>query len=361
MTNNKANFDTKVLVTGASGFIAIHCVQQLLDQGYKVRGTVRSLSNENKVKPLKLLRHSENLELVETNLLEDDGWDKAVEGCTYVLHIASPFPIVSDESTIRTAVDGTLRVLKAAAKEPTVKKVVLTSSCVAISDGHSDMTQVFDEKTWTNVESPLATNYAKSKTLAERAAWDYVKNDEVKYKLTAINPSLVVGPLLHYDEGSSVQILRKFMNHEMPALPPFSLGLVDVRDVAAAHLKAMCEPKSNGERIMVTALPAFYFKDIAETLKKEFGPQGYSIPTIQVPYPLLWLYSFFSSETREILCRCGPRLQYDNSKSKQLLGIKYIEPSESLIAMAYSLIERGIVPKKRGYKGPPAPSSPKQS
>ena len=165
---------TRVLVTGASGYLATHCVQQLLNNGYIVRGTVRNLNNEKKVRPLRSLSHAlERLELVEADLDNSDSWIAAVKNCDYVLHTASPFPIVADEGVVKTAVNGTLRVLKACAKEFSVKKVVLTSSCAAINEGHDDENRIFDERDWTIENSPKVLQYPRSKTAAERSAWDF--------------------------------------------------------------------------------------------------------------------------------------------------------------------------------------------
>ncbi|KHN74926.1 Dihydroflavonol-4-reductase [Toxocara canis] len=316
MATNSSN--ARVLVTGASGFLGIHCVQQLLREGYTVRGTVRDVKNQVKIEPLRELEGGDKVELVEADLEDDKGWTDAVKGCTYVLHVASPFPIVADESIIKTAVDGTLRVLRAAAQELSVKKVVLTSSCAAINEGHDDPERIFNEDDWTNVNSKLVPNYSKSKTLAEKAAWDFVR--------------------------------------DTPAVPYVEIGMVDVRDVVFAHIKSLRESRSDGERILVTAQPSISFMEIANVLRKEFGPQGYYLPRFQVPYAVLWLYSFFDREARELLVRVGHQVHFDTTKAETLLGMKFMDPKQSLIEMAYDVIERGMAPKRRGYHGRP-PSS----
>ncbi|MCP9265118.1 Dihydroflavonol-4-reductase [Dirofilaria immitis] len=324
------NRNIKVLVTGASGFIGIHCVQQLLKENYIVRGTVRNLNNHLKIAPLKELEGAtERLELVEADLESDQGWSQITTDCTYVLHVASPFPIVTDESVISTAVNGTLRVLRAVAKS-SIKKVVLTSSSCAIND--------------------------------------------VKFKLTVINPTLVVGPLLHNVQGTSVDVIRRFLNNEVPAVPTIQFGLVDVRDVAQAHIRAMRESRSDGLRILISYQPSFWFMDIANVLRDEFSPQvkyklfttdsyhsvlpGYTIPRFTVPYPVVWLYSLFSRETKEqVLTRYGNEMHLDNSRAKEILGMEFIDPKESIIAMAYDIIERGMAPKRQNYKGPSTKTS----
>ncbi|KAK6113343.1 NAD dependent epimerase/dehydratase family protein [Brugia pahangi] len=355
----ETNQNIRVLVTGASGFIGIHCVHQLLKENYTVRGTVRDLNNHFKIDPLKQLEGAaERLELVEADLENDQGWSQATADCTYVLHIASPFPIVTDESVISTAVDGTLRVLRAAALNSSVKKVVVTSSCAAINEGHADMTRTFNENDWSNIDSTNVNNYVKSKTLAEKAAWDFVHKEDIKFKLTVINPALVVGPLLHNVQGTSISIIRRFLNNEIPAVPAVQFGLVDVRDIAQAHIRAMRESRSDGLRILLSYQPSFWFLDIANVLRDEFSSQGYSIPRITVPYPIAWLYSLFSKETKQqILSRFGNEVHFDNSLAKDILGIEFIDPKESIIAMAYDIIERNMAPKQKNYKGPPAKTS----
>ncbi|KAE9552581.1 hypothetical protein FO519_004198 [Halicephalobus sp. NKZ332] len=346
---------TRVLVTGSSGYLATHCVQQLLLVGYHVRGTVRSLKNESKVGPLRDLEFAkERLELVEADLEDPNCWPSAVKGCDYVLHTASPFPIVADDSIVKTAVDGTLAVLKACAKEKTVKKVVLTSSCAAVNEGHEEEDRVFNEEDWTVEDSPKVLPYPKSKTAAERAAWEFVKSipkQDNKFALTCINPTLIVGPLLMNTQGTSITIIRRFMNNEMPAVPALNLGLVDVRDVAKAHILAMTNPKADGERFLVTYQPSYWFLDIAKALGKEFRSQGYWLPRFQVPYFVLRVYSIFDDQAKSILERVNREVKFDSSKAQKILGLEFRNPDSSLVEMAYSMIERGILPKKCGYKG----------
>ncbi|CAG9535723.1 unnamed protein product [Cercopithifilaria johnstoni] len=354
----ETNRNIKVLVTGASGYIAIHCVHQLLKENYTVRGTVRDLNNDLKIEPLRKLEGAdERLELVEADLESDQGWEQATTDCTYVLHVASPFPTVTDESVISTAVDGTLRVLRAVSKS-SVKKVVLTSSTAAINEGHTDMMRTFTENDWSNIDTGNVNDYVKSKTLAEKAAWDFVHKEGVKFKLTVINPSLVVGPLLHNVQGTSISIIRRFLNSEIPVVPAVQFGLVDVRDVAQAHVRAMREPRSDGLRILLSYQPSFWFIDIANVLHDEFSSQGYIISRIRVPYPIAWLYSLFSKEAKQqILNRFGYEVHFDNSLAKKILGIEFIDPKESIITMAYDIIERNMAPKRRNYRGPPAKTS----
>ncbi|CAJ0938408.1 unnamed protein product, partial [Mesorhabditis belari] len=248
-----------VLVTGASGYVALHCVKQLLEAGYSVRGTVRSKKNEQKIRPLLVLPNAAlRLELVEADLLKPDGWDSIVDGCTYVLHVASPWPIVADETTVLTAVKGTQCVLQAAARTRSVKKVVLTSSCSAINDGHRNDERIFDETCWANLESPKVEYYARSKTLAERSAWEFWEklDKDTRFQLTVLNPTFITGPVLSDVENGSCTIIGRIMHLKtFLACPKACLGLVDVRDVAKAHILAMTNSATDGERILFTPSP----------------------------------------------------------------------------------------------------------
>ncbi|VDL65433.1 unnamed protein product [Nippostrongylus brasiliensis] len=223
-----------------------------------------------------------------------------------------------------------------------------------LREGHAQ-DRVFDENSWTDVNSSSVDYYAKSKTLAEKAAWDFLDSikDGNKFKLTCLNPTLVLGPLLIDEEGASISLMRRFLNAQMQAVPELNLACVDVRDVAKAHVEAMRRPESDGQRILITSQPSFWFRDIARILRKEFGPQGFRVPRHQVSYPVLWLYSFFDQEAAACLHRVGHTIRFDNSKAKQLLGIEFRDPAESMVEMGYSLIERGIVKKRPGYTGVP--------
>uniref|UniRef100_A0A0K0DQE8 Epimerase domain-containing protein n=1 Tax=Angiostrongylus cantonensis TaxID=6313 RepID=A0A0K0DQE8_ANGCA len=201
-----------VLVTGASGYVALHCVQQLLAAGFTVRGTVRDKSNRKKDWP------SPSTILI-----------RAMDGCSFVLHVASPWPIVADESTVQTAVEGTMNVLRTAATTSSVKKVVITSSCVAVNDGHRSDSKVFDERWWTNLDNPRVENYARSKTMSELAAWKYwnTLDHNNRFALTVLNPTFIVGPLLSNVRHGSAIIVGRFMDYRTYlATPKVSVGIV---------------------------------------------------------------------------------------------------------------------------------------
>jgi len=331
---------TKVLVTGAGGYLGSHCVEQLLKGGYTVRGTMRGdPANEAKGKTLRAFDQADGegkLELVRADLENEHDWPRLMEGCAYVLHTASPFPLQADESIIKPAVEGTLNVLKAASQCESVKKVVLTSSCAAVAFGQTPG-RVFTEDDWSNLESPNITHYIRSKTLAEKAAWDYVKTLPADHhlKLTVINPCFIVGPVLTNEQGTSVTFFSELLNglreEELKFKRPVpQFAMVDVRDVAKAHLLAMTNEKSDGHRIiMYTA--GLWRCEIAKLIEKEFGPKGYEIPTAQGTIPP-------NAKSLE--------LAYDNSKARNLLGMDQIPIEKSIIDMCYSMIEKGIVKKK---------------
>ncbi|WKY16150.1 hypothetical protein Q1695_001104 [Nippostrongylus brasiliensis] len=337
-----------VLVTGATGYVALHCVQQLLHSGYHVRGTVRSKTNEKKVGPLRRLAGESNrLELVEADLTVADDWPRAIEGCTYILHVASPWPIVADASTIRTAVDGTMNVLTAAARIPSVRKIVLTSSCSAINDGHRNDSRVFDETCWTDINSPIVDDYAKSKTLAEKAAWDFwnTLDRNTRFSLTVLNPTFIIGPVLSDSENGSCTVIGRIMDFRTYlASPKVSLGVVDVRDVARAHVEALKRPETDGERILISAR-SVWFKEMMDWLRKEFKHMGYNISRIEAPNWLVKMYAALNvdKQVQAVMHRIGPELRFNNSKSHEIMGMDYIEPRISLSEMVHSMIDYGMI------------------
>lgn len=354
MVSCESKANEVVLVTGATGYVALHCVQQLLTAGYTVRGTVRDKSNKRKVEPLRRLAFpSERLELVEADLTTPEDWPRAVQGCTFILHVASPWPIVADESTIRTAVEGTMNVLKAAASTPSVRKIVLTSSCSAINDGYPNDSQVFDETCWTDLENPLVENYARSKTLAEKAAWDFWNSLDhgTRFSLTVLNPTFIIGPVLSDCENGSCTVVGRMMDFRTYlASPKVSLGVVDVRDVARAHVEALRTSASDGERILISA-QSIWFKDMMNWLRKEFKNFGYKITPVEAPNWVLKLYAALKidDQVQAVIHRIGPELRFDNSKSKKILGLEYLEPRVSLLQMMHSMIAHGMVRTTPAY------------
>jgi dihydroflavonol-4-reductase len=332
-----------VLVTGGTGFIGLHCLQQLLDKGYKVRTTIRSESRKQEVLEA-MKKHSsncENLEFYIADLLKDDGWQEAVEGSKYVLHVASPFFLGEPENEdifIKPAVEGTLRVLKAC-EDADVQKVVLTSSFAAVGYGHSREKEVYTEEDWSSVDGEISA-YAKSKTLAEKAAWEFVENIEEskKFDLTVINPVAVTGPMLTSDIGSSNDFLLKLISGSMPACPKIHMGYIDVRDVAKAHIFSMTEEKTNGERIIVSENEMF-FAEVGKTLNEAGFKKS---PTKEMPNFLVKIMSLFVGELKGLLSALNRKGDIDKTKAKSFFNWDYISTEQSVTETAQQLQDMGL-------------------
>ena len=332
-----------VLVTGGTGFIGLHCLQQLLDKGYKVRTTIRSESRKQEVMEA-MKKHSsncENLEFFIADLLSDDGWSEAVTGSKYVLHVASPFFLGEPENEdvfIKPAVEGTLRVLKACA-DSDVQKVVLTSSFAAVGYGHPREKEVYTEEDWSSVDGEISP-YAKSKTLAEKAAWEFVENleESKKFELTVINPVAVTGPMLTSDIGSSNDFLLKLISGSMPACPKIHMGYIDVRDVAKAHIFSMTEEKTNGERIIVSENEMF-FAEVGKTLNEAGFKKS---PTKEMPNFLVKIMSLFVGELKTLLSALNRKGDIDKTKAKSFFNWDYISTEQSVTETAQQLQDMGL-------------------
>jgi len=351
-----------VLVSGASGYIATHTIQQLLVSGnYRVRGTVRSLKKEEKVKPLQELVPDAKypLELCEADLQDKDSWIPAVKGCKYVLHIASPFPGAiprNPDEVIRPAVDGTLNVLSACAESGTVKRVVLTSSVAAISCGlfghPGRQNHTYSEEDWSPPEA--CAPYERSKTLAEKAAWDFVKEltAEKKFDLAVINPGLVIGPILTEFSGTSVGLLKSILTGEIPGCLDVNPPIVDVRDVAQAHIIAMEKSECRGKRYILVSESDVPLRTIYQVVNKEFGPQGYKANMMKIPKFVAWIVAKFNGGMEMLYPSIGKHMTYINDKLINELGIQPRETEQAIIDTGYSLIEFGLVKKTAKYHGP---------
>jgi len=341
---------TTVLLTGASGYIGKHITLQLLNQGYKVRASVRSLSKsaevKNAVKP-HLLDSSDldsRLTFVELDLDKDSGWDAALTGIDVLMHTASPFPIASpkdENDLIRPAVDGTLRALKAA-KSAGVNRVILTSSNAAVYGcdlpaGKSE----YDETMWTDVNHPIGrVAYTKSKTLAEKAAWDFVSSQAPQIELTTINPVLVLGAPLDNNFGSSISVVERIMKGKDPMLPDLRFSIVDVRDVAQMHVQAIKNDATKGERILA-ASETYSFVGIAKYIKSIY-PKS-KIKTGKAPSALIKLLSLFDGEIKAVLPLLGKPMITSNKKAQKLLGIKFIPVEVTLKESAAYLVKNGFI------------------
>ncbi|KCZ61304.1 SDR family oxidoreductase [Hyphomonas chukchiensis] len=338
----------KVLVTGATGFIAGHVILQLLEAGHEVRGTARSASSAPKLNAAlsKYAGKPVNIELYAANLENDAGWADAVAGMDYVQHVASPFPagVPKDpDDLIRPAKEGAMRVLKAA-KGAGVKRVVMTSSMAAIAYGWGDARPaVLTEEHWSNPDNLKDnTAYTRSKTIAERAAWDYVNGEGKGLELAVINPAAVLGPVMSADLSASLELLTMPMSGKIPAVPRIGFGIVDVRDVASAQVAAMTLPEAAGERFLLSQ-PFMWFSEVADVLREAFPDYKKKIPNGTMPDFVLKLVSIFNPTLKQILPELGRQRQISNEKARTVLGWKPHTAKEAIIAGGQSLIDNGIV------------------
>lgn len=332
--------DQLVLVTGGSGFIGAHCIKRLLDDGYRVRTTVRSLSREAEVRQMV---GDGPLEVVTADLTSDAGWPEAVAGCAYVLHVASPFPLgqpKDEDELIVPAREGALRVLRAA-REAGVQRVVLTSSFAAIGYGHGRVDTVYDETIWTDVDAPGVTAYAKSKTLAERAAWDFVADGGPE--LATVNPVAVLGPALGRDVSTSIELVKRLLDGSMPGVPKTAFGIVDVRDVADLHVRAMTAPDAAGERFLALGEDFRWIRELAEWLREELPERAKKIPRRELPNPLVRIAAVFDGSLRQLIPELGVRKRGTNEKAVATLGWAPRTDRESVVATAESLLALGVV------------------
>jgi nucleoside-diphosphate-sugar epimerase len=337
-----------VLVTGGSGFIATHCILHLLAAGHQVRTTVRNLSRENDVREMLKIGGAEpgdQLSFFATDLENDAGWADAVTGCNYVLHVASPFPakVPKDENElIVPAREGALRVLRAS-RDAGVKRVVLTSSFAAIGYGHPPRDKPFDETDWTDPDAADVLPYVKSKTLAERAAWDFIAKEGGNLELSVVNPVGVFGPVLGPDYATSIMLIQRLMDGGLPGCPKIIFGAVDVRDVADLHLRAMENPAAKGERFLAVAGDFVAMVDIARMLKKRLGPAAKKVPARELPNWLMRIVAKFEPAARQILPELDRKKNGTNEKAKRVLGWSPRSTEDSVVATAESLIRLGLL------------------
>ncbi len=336
-----------VLVTGASGFIAKHCIVKLLSEGYLVRGSVRTEGRENEVRnAVSTQKNTKNLSFVTLNLSADEGWEEAMRGCDFVMHVASPFPNAEpkhEDELIIPARDGALRALKYAAKAG-VKRVVLTSSMAAIAYGHDHGGDyIYDEKDWSNTDSDLGA-YLKSKTIAERAAWDFMDTDAAKgMELSVINPGAVLGPLLDARYSASGDLVGKLLKGEVPACPAIGFSCIDVRDVADAHFATMTKPVAAGRRYLCIGEYAWML-DISKILYAE----GYKTPLKKLPNFMVRILAIFDKTIGLIVPSLGQQTNCNNARLRTELGIEPRSIKEMTISMAKTMVDFGLVtPKMR--------------
>lgn len=336
-----------ILVTGASGFIAIHTIVQLLEQGYKVRGTVRSMAKEAEVRESvsKFVQKIHQLAIVKADVEQDVGWQEAMQDVEYVLHVASPFPLKEpkhEDELIIPAVQGTLRVLRFA-HDANVKRVVQVSSNAAVSAGHAGENRTFTEEDWSNIENKIGA-YSKSKTLAERAAWDFINGMENKNKMemVAINPPFVLGPVPNKNYNTSSELIRTYLLRQVPGTARIKIAVVDVRDVASAILLAMEVKEAAGNRFLVSS-GDLWTKEIADILHEAFAKRGYKIPTLLLPSFVVRLVALFDPKVAALVKSLDWDYKISNEKAKRILNWNPRSPKEAVLSMAESLIEQKIL------------------
>jgi nucleoside-diphosphate-sugar epimerase len=335
-----------VLVTGGTGFLGGWCAVELVRRGYEVRTTVRNLGRSDDVRASFAaagVEPGERLSFAAADLNSDDGWAEAVAGCDYVLHVASPFPPAQPkdpDELIVPARDGALRVLRASL-DADVQRVVMTSSVAAVRHGRPPSPDApYDESDWTDGEDARRTPYVRSKAIAERAAWELVRERGAESRLAVVNPGAIIGPVLSDDRSFSLQVIERLLNG-MPAMPRLGFVVVDVRDVADLHIRAMTAPAAGGERFL--AVDRFmWMADVGRILRERLGPAAAKVPTRIAPNLLIRAMAVFDPSVRSIVSDLGESPAYTAEKAKTTLGWQTRPAEDSIVETAQSLIERGL-------------------
>jgi dihydroflavonol-4-reductase len=329
-----------VLVTGGSGFLGSWCVVELLRRGHAVRTTVRDLAREEEVREAVGSRvpAGEKLSVHAADLTSDEGWRSAVEGCDYVLHVASPFPPVQPkdpDELIVPAREGTLRVLRAAL-DASVKRIVVTSSVAAIGGGARANGAPLTEANWTDLDHPGLSPYVRSKTIAERAAWDLVRERGAVDRLATVNPGAILGPMLSRDGSYSLEAIERLLKG-MPGVPRIGFSFVDARDVADLQVKAMLAPEAGGERFIAVA-QFLWMAEVAAILRRELGPDAAKVPSRKVPDLLVRAMAIFDPSVRSIVNQLGRKLAYSGAKAEETLGWSPRPVEETVVETARSML-----------------------
>ncbi|MGX1808130.1 NAD-dependent epimerase/dehydratase family protein [Nocardia sp. NPDC055321] len=333
-----------VLVTGATGFVAGHCITELLEHGYRVRATVRDLSETGRRAHLVDIanRLGGELDFAQADLTSDQGWEVAAKECDHILHVASPIPDGRKESEaemVEAAVEGTLRVLRAAAAATTVRRVVLTSSIVTINQGH-DTDRVFTEQDWS--DPARLTGYDKSKTLAEQAARRFAGQPGTGFDLVTLHPAMILGPLLHRQTNMSHEPAIRLLGRKVPGNLNVGWSTVDVRDLARAHRVALETPEASGERYILAG-DHFWMRDMAAALAAEFGPRGFKVPQRMLPDWLVRLAALADPGIKRVVPALGKPERLSSAKAEAELGISLRPKQQSLLDTAESLLAHGVV------------------
>lgn len=348
MTSSSTDSADTVLVTGGSGFLAGRVIAQALTEGYRVRTTVRSLDREPQVRrDLQAMgvTAGDALTFVEADLTRDDGWTDAVAGCRYVLHVASPFPggvPEHEDELIAPAREGTLRVLRAA-RDARVRRVVVTSSFAAIGYGHSDTDRAFTEEDWTDTTAPIAP-YIKSKAVAERAAWEFVEREGDGLELAVVNPTGIFGPVVGADYSSSIGMISQLFTGAMTGTPRLYFAVVDVRDAADLHLRAMTDPKAAGERFIAAAGDAVSLHEIALAIRDRLGDAAHAVPATELPDDVVRAAARNTPALQGVLPNLGVIRHVSNEKARTVLNWQPRSAADTVAATAESLLGLGLLP-----------------
>lgn len=339
--------DQTVLVTGGSGFLGGWCVIKLLQDGYGVRTTVRDLAKEPEVRS-RFEPHvdaGDRLTVLAADLTKDDGWQEAVAGCDYVLHVASPFPPSQPkdpDELIVPAREGTLRVL-GAALDAGAKRVVVTSSVAALRTPAPLPEGPIDEESWTDLHNEDLTPYARSKTVAEMAAWELVRERAAEDRLAVVNPGAILGPVLADDLSYSLEVIERMLKG-MPGTPKLGFSFVDVRDVADLEILAMTDPKAGGQRF-IAADKYLWMGEVAEILRERLGDRAAKAPTRSVPNIVVRAMAVFDGGLKSIVGDLGKRVEVSSEKARTTLGWSPMPIEDSIADTAIALIEHGSVPE----------------
>jgi nucleoside-diphosphate-sugar epimerase len=332
-----------VLVTGGTGYLAGWCIVDLLRRGYRVRATIRTPSREPEVHAAiaSQVDPGHHLTIHQADLLSDEHWDHVVEGCDYVLHVASPLPVSQPkdpDELIAPAREGTLRVV-GAALDAGVERIVLTSSVAAIRGGNEG--RALDESVWTDLSADGLTPYVQSKTIAEQAAWGLASEKDAREKLATVNPTVIIGPTLSDDTSASLEVIQRLLKG-MPAMPRLGFGFVDVRDVADLELRAMTSPEAGGERFVANT-QWMWMSDVAEVLRQRLGARASKVPTRIAPDLLVRAMALFDGGIRSFKSSLWKRTEYRTTKAQDVLGWSPRPLDETIVESAESLIDHGVV------------------
>jgi dihydroflavonol-4-reductase len=343
------NGEQTVLVTGGSGFLGGWCLVELLRRGYRARTTVRDLVREPAVRENvgSQVAVGDRLTVLAADLSDDRGWAEAVEGCDYVLHVASPFPPAQPkdpDELIVPARDGTLRVLRASLAAG-VKRIVVTSSVAAVRNGEAGANaggRALTEADWSDPDDTRLTPYVRSKTIAELAAWEFMRSQRAEERLVTVQPGAIIGPVLGRDRSYSLQAIDRLISGKMPGLPRLGFSFIDVRDVAVLEVEAMSAEGAGGQRL-IAAGPFLWFADVATILREQLGPEeARKVPRRRVPDVMVRAMALFDPGVRSVVGDLGNKTTYSLENAKQRVGWEPRPIEQSVLECARSLLGQTV-------------------